>query len=246
VVIQAYGLTETCGMASFQSFDNTATENVGSVMPCVEIRIVEVKDTEYKPTNKPYPEGEIQVRGAAVTHGYFKNPELTKESFLEDGYFCSGDIAQIYPDGTISIIDRKKNLIKLAHGEYVALEKIENSYRHNEYVNNICIYGDSQKEYLVAFIVPSRSKLEHWAKENNVKFDHFEGLCQNEEAKRFVLNNISSTAKGLQRVEQVKKLVLIAEEWTSENGMLTAALKVKRHEVKKKYTRELQNMYASK
>jgi len=205
VVCQGYGLTETCGMGSFQPLDSVATENVGSVMPCVEIRIVDVQDTDYKATNKPFPQGEIQIRGTAVTQGYYKNPVLTKEAYLEDKFFCSGDIVQLYPDGTISIIDRKKNLIKLAHGEYVALEKIENAYRHNEYVNNICIYGDSEKEYLVAFIVPARAKLEFWAKENNVPHEYFEQLCQNEKVKQFVLNNITSTARGLQRVEQIKK-----------------------------------------
>jgi long-chain acyl-CoA synthetase len=171
-VVQGYGLTETTASGTVQwKGHRFSTCNVGCVNPCGIIKLRDVPELGYKSTDKPFPRGEILMKGYHVAKGYYKNPELTKEYFLEDGWFCTGDVGQWLPDGSLQIIDRKKNLIKMAHGEYIATEALENIYGQSPFVspNGILVYGDSFKDDLVAIIVPQTSYLQYWAKKNHIE-----------------------------------------------------------------------------
>ena len=99
-----------------------------------EIKLVSVPDMKYLVTD-PEPRGEIAIKGNNITLGYYKQEQLTKEAYGEDGYFYTGDVGCLHKDGTFSIIDRKKNLVKLAHGEYIALEKLEAVYGSSPFVS---------------------------------------------------------------------------------------------------------------
>lgn len=101
---------------------------VGGPVPSVEIKLQDHKETGYLTSNNP-PQGEVLLGGGSVFKGYFKRPDLDKEAFTEDGYFRTGDIGQFNPDGTLTLIDRTKNLVKLSSGEYVALEALESTYK---------------------------------------------------------------------------------------------------------------------
>ena len=126
--IQGYGLTETGGGTVTHKDDNSSG-HIGT--PCVnkKVRLKDVPEMGYLTSDDP-PRGEICFKGPSLFSGYFKSPDLTKEMFDEDGWFKTGDIGQILPGGRIKIIDRAKNLFKLAQGEYVAPEKLENIYVH--------------------------------------------------------------------------------------------------------------------
>lgn len=179
-VIQGYGLTETCSSGCVQRHDAPfATETVGGPSPSCEIRLRDVPELGYFSTDKPYPRGEICIRGDCVALGYFKNPEKTAEDF-KDGWFYTGDIGLWLPDGGIRIIDRKKNLIKLSHGEYVAVEYLESLYANSPFISNMFIHGNSYHEYIVAIAVPQEGYLKHWAKEKGIPGD-YESLCNNPE-----------------------------------------------------------------
>jgi long-chain acyl-CoA synthetase len=91
---------------------------VGAPVPCCEIKLVDVPDTEYKSTNKPKPQGEVWVRGPSITAGYWKRDDETAETVMPDGWLRTGDVGELNKDGTLSIIDRAKNLVKLSNGEY--------------------------------------------------------------------------------------------------------------------------------
>lgn len=152
-VLQGYGATESCGMAAIMKPKFFQVGSVGVIVPSVEIKLHDYPEAGYLSSNNP-PQGEIWLRGGSVIKGYYKRPDLDKESFTEDGFFKTGDIGQFAADGTLSIIDRIKNLVKLRSGEYLALEKLESVYGSTDIVQNICIYADGDADKPIAIVVP--------------------------------------------------------------------------------------------
>nr|KJB64463.1 hypothetical protein B456_010G050200 [Gossypium raimondii] len=124
---QGYGLTETCAGATFSEVDDTSIGRVGSPLPCSFVKLVDWPEGGYLISDSPMPRGEIVVGGPSVTLGYFKNEEKTKEVYKVDErgmrWFYTGDVGQFHADGCLEIIDRKKDIVKLQHGEYVSLGK---------------------------------------------------------------------------------------------------------------------------
>ena len=140
--------------------DDLATEEVGSPNQGVQIKLINWDEGNYRVTDKPHPRGEVVIGGNCVAEGYFLMEEKTKEDFyVEAGrrWFKSGDIARLGPKGTLKIIDRKKDLVKLQFGEYVSLGKVEAVLKTCPIVENVCIYGEATKSYCVALLVPDRS-----------------------------------------------------------------------------------------
>ena len=182
-VIQGYGMTENCGTCT-RPFpkDPTASGTVGLPQPVNEIKLLDVPNMGYSVLDKPYPRGEICVRGANCFSGYYKSeyptfsfslalktshvldlrsnrlvqidPEATREMIDEEGWVHTGDIGLIDKVGRLKIIDRAKNIMKLSQGEYVALERIENVYSTCPVVQQIYVHGDSLQSYLVAIVIP--------------------------------------------------------------------------------------------
>lgn len=197
----------------------------------------------YLTTDKPCPRGEICIRGPPVSSGYFKEPEKTKEVF-KDGWLHSGDIGKINEDGTLSVIDRAKNIFKLSQGEYIAPENLENVYCRNRYVAQIFVFGNSLESQLVAVVVPDQENLTQWAKGEGIIGD-FKTICKDARSKIFMLKQLTQTAQQnkLIKYEYVNNLHLEPELWTSENGILTPTMKLKRFETKQKYESILNNLY---
>lgn len=243
-VLQGYGMTESCGMMTMQTYDDAGVYgNVGSPSPGCEIKLVATNN--YNPNPSPEstipPRGELWVRGPIVMSGYYKQPEITAETLTEDGWLMSGDIAEWAPDGTLCIIDRKKNLVKLAHGEYVALEKLEAGYKVSSFVLNMCIHADPLKSHIVAIVVPDRKLVEEVQRRLQIGDD----LSHPELVGAVGADFIDAAKKsGFQGAEVLKHFVLVDGEWTAENGMLTAAQKIKRKDIVQKYADLVANMYA--
>jgi len=234
-VIQGYALTETTGGATIQELDDNGIGVVGPPIPNVQIRLIDVPEMNYS-SKDPNPSGEILIRGPTVSVGYFEEKEKTDEVY-KDGWFYSGDIGRILPNGTLKIIDRKKNLIKPPHGEYIAVERLESVYKNCIYVENICVYASSEKNELLAFISPNKKNLTALANKEKINFDSFEHLCENQDIRKLVVADLSKVANqsGLRSIEKINSVKLYPEEWTPENGMLTAAMKIKRFELYKKF-----------
>ncbi|KAF9914890.1 long-chain fatty acid-CoA ligase [Lobosporangium transversale] len=245
-VLQAYGMTESCGMCAIMTPDAFHYNRVGSPVPCTEVKLVDVPDAGYLSTNSPNPRGEVWIRGPSITSGYLKNPKESAESLTADGWLMTGDVGEWHPDGTLSIIDRKKNLVKLSHGEYIALEKLESVYKSTEYCNNICVYADSMQSKPVALVVVNESLVKELAKNKGIEGD-FEELCQNKEIVKAVLDACNSTGKkaGLKPAEMLQGAYLEHEEWTDKGGLLTAAQKLKRKDINQKYAEQIKQIYAS-
>ncbi|XP_014282035.1 long-chain-fatty-acid--CoA ligase 4 isoform X3 [Halyomorpha halys] len=249
-VSQGYGLTESCSSATVMDRYDRSTGRVGAPTTGCDIRLVDWEEGNYRITDKPYPRGEIILGGDNISPGYFKNPEKTKEDFFdEDGkrWFKTGDIGEIQEDGSIKIIDRKKDLVKLQAGEYVSLGKVESQLKTCPIVENICVYGDSNKDYTVALVVPSQPHLEVIAKRLGLVNVDFDDLCINQRVEKEVLLQLVDHGKKckLEKFEIPGAVKLCTEVWSPDMGLVTAAFKLKRKDIQARYQHEINRMYAS-
>ncbi|KAI6177919.1 hypothetical protein M3Y99_01975500 [Aphelenchoides fujianensis] len=243
-VLQGYGLTETCAGATAMDMADLNCGSVGPPIQCCEIRLREWKDAGYSPQNDP-PQGEILIHGDHVSSGYFKNEEKTNEDFITlngKRYFATGDIGEFRADGSLKIIDRKKDLVKPAHGEYISLGKVETTLLTNPLVDNICIYADSDHDKLLALVVPNEKNLKSLAQEKGVDGD-WKKICEDEKVVKAVAEELKKSSSKLHKNEVPELVVLCHEPWTPANGLLTEALKLKRKNIEKEYKEAIQHAY---
>ena len=221
-MIQGYGLTETCAMGALQDPLEWNPDTLGDVPGCVEVKLVDFPDAGYFSTNTP-PQGEIWIKGDAVTKGYFENEEETKEALTDDGWFKTGDIGQFDKNGHLAIIDRKKNLVKTQNGEYIALEKLESIYLSTAVVARLCVYAAQDKSKPVALVVPVEAALQKLATANGLKAGSIEEMVHDKKLNDVVLKEIQKQGKegGLAGIEIIEGVVLVDEEWTAENVSLS-------------------------
>ncbi|KAI8830790.1 hypothetical protein BJ741DRAFT_657838 [Chytriomyces cf. hyalinus JEL632] len=252
-LVNGYGMTETTAGFMIQDPKHNTTLGIAGVpLVCSEVKLVDVENTSYKSTNLPKPQGEIWVRGPSVMKGYYKQPQLTRETMTEDGWLMTGDIAERNADGTFTIIDRKKNLVKLSNGEYIALEKLESNYKVSKFVQNICVHADSLQSYAIALIQPIEKEIRAVANDlklyPNTDIDHIEyaELCDRVEVRAAVLESLKAVGKtvGFKGAEIVGQVYLCHDEWTPQNGMLTAAMKLQRKMIVNRFKKEIETMYS--
>ncbi|KAK4232605.1 long-chain-fatty-acid--CoA ligase 1 [Podospora fimiseda] len=210
-----YGLTETCGNGILGCPLQYTTEAIGPVTAAVEIKLVSLPDLDYTTTTNP-PQGEILIRGLPVLQEYFKNEEETAKAITKDGWFRTGDIGQIDPDGHLRVIDRLKNLVKLQGGEYIALEKLEAIYRGAPFVQNVMVHGDSSSPRPIAVVLANDKVLAEKAKELGVEEKN---MHSDKKVRDAVLKSMQAVAKknGLSGMETVQGVVVVDDEWTPDN-----------------------------
>ncbi|KAG0183601.1 long-chain fatty acid-CoA ligase [Apophysomyces sp. BC1021] len=243
-ILGGYGMTES--MCSIMAPEQFAHGEVGAPVPCVEVKLVDVPDAGYLSTNEPRAQGEIWIRGPSITSGYFKQEQETQEALTDDGWLRTGDIGEWTERGTLCIIDRKKNLVKLSNGEYIALEKLESVYKTSVVVENMCVYADPLFPRPVALVVPFEAQLRQMVDERypQLKGKDMEVLCEHKAIRGLVLNVLQEQAKkgGLKGTEIIKDLWICKDLWTTEMGLLTAAQKLKRREIHTHYAKQLKEM----
>ncbi|KAF9902598.1 hypothetical protein BX616_001880 [Lobosporangium transversale] len=252
-VMEAYGQTEGTGAATNTNPGEVDAGHVGAPNACCELKLVDVPALDYFATDKPYPRGEICVRGPSVISGYLKDEAKTRETIDEEGWLHSGDIGVLRPNGTITIIDRKKNVFKLSQGEYVAAENIEGKFLARiPFIQQIFIHGDSHESCLVAILVPEPDMFIPFANKilqdaNVVLGDSatYKKICKDQKLRKAVLQELISAGKqaGLKGFEIPKTLLLETEAFTVENDMITPTFKLKRHAVAKHYREQVTALY---
>ncbi|KAL7208755.1 hypothetical protein ACSBR1_030482 [Camellia fascicularis] len=248
---QGYGLTETCAGGTFSEYDDSSVGRVGAPLPCSFIKLIDWREGGYLTNDSPMSRGEIVIGGPNVTVGYFKNEAKTKEVYKVDErgmrWFYTGDVGQFHSDGCLEIIDRKKDIVKLQHGEYVSLGKVEAALMISPYVDNIMLHADSFRSYCVALVLASQPTVEGWALKQGIAFVDFADLCQKEETVKEVHGSLVKAAKQarLEKFEIPTKIKLLSEPWTPESGLVTAALKIKRDTIRKAFSEDLAQLYRS-
>ncbi|KAL5107226.1 Long-chain-fatty-acid--CoA ligase 1 [Taenia crassiceps] len=227
-VLEGYGCTETCGPVSSSIAGDLNGSHVGAPWPSVEIKLTDVPDMGLIAARDN--RGEICVRGASCISGYYKNPEMTAKLRDEDGWIHTGDVGT-WHEGCLKVVDRCKNIFKLAQGEYIASEKLELVYQQSALINQIFVDGDAHSLRRSIVVTQSRPSLED--------------ICADPRAKKIVLADLKSLseAANLMGFEKVKNIKLIPEPFSIDNSMLTPTQKIARPAVRKRYAEELINLY---
>ena len=229
-VFEGYGLTETSPVIAVSNRNPHGREvgYVGQPLPGTEVKIAD--------------NGEIICRGHNVMMGYYKKPELTKEVIDEEGWFHTGDMGEIDQYNRLRITGRIKSLFKTSGGKYINPDVIEAKFSSSKLIEQILVVGENQK-FAGALIIPSFTDLKAWCAEKGIAYTTNGEMIQHPEVLKLYAKEVNELNKGLGETEKIKKQVLLADEWSIANGMLTPTLKIKRKVATAKYKDVIEKMF---
>jgi long-chain acyl-CoA synthetase len=226
-ILQGFGMTETC-IVSANRPDNNKTGSVGLVFPGIDVRIAA--------------DGEILVRGPNVMRGYYNHPEATAAA-ISDGWFQTGDVGHMDAEGHLYITDRKKDLFKLSNGKYVAPQLVESLIKQSEFVNQVVVVGAGRKQP-AALIVPEWEALSQaMTAAGEAKPSSRTEWSRDPAAIKIVQQEVAQLTRSLADYERVRRIALLPEEFSIDNGEMTPTLKIKRRVVDEKYGQLIEELY---
>jgi long-chain acyl-CoA synthetase len=228
-IFEGYGLTETSPVISLNFPDAHRMGTVGRMLTNVQCRVAG--------------DGELEVKGPSIFVGYWKKEKETAEAFTADGWFKTGDIGNIDKDGFLSITDRKKELLKTSGGKFIAPQPIENKLKANLLVGQAALVGDKHK-FACVLISPNFQALEGWAKGQGIATDNRVALVKDAKVVKAYQEIVDKVNIGLANFESMKRMNLVPEEWTVEDGTLTPSMKLKRRVVEQRYAQQIGEFYA--
>lgn len=228
VIHEGYGLTETSPVIAINVPGAHKIGTVGKALPNLEVRIAA--------------DGELLVRGPSIFRGYWDMPEETANAFEED-WFKTGDIAEIDQDGFISIVDRKKDLIKTSGGKFIAPQPIESALKMNMFVGEAALLGD-RRRFPAILIVPNFTVLEDWAKGHGIHTVSRDELIQSEKVQALYQSIVDELNQNLAQYEKLKKVLLVPNELSIADGTLTPSMKLRRRKVEERYKDRIDSLYS--
>ena len=227
-ICEGYGLTETSPVVALNYPDSLRPGTVGRIIQNVQVRIAD--------------DGEILVQGPNVMLGYYKSDDLTRETIV-DGWFHTGDIGRLDADGYLIITDRKKDLCKTSGGKYIAPQPIENQLKTSRYVSVAVVIAHGRR-FPSALIVPDFEELKQFAVEHGIDAATPDALSAHPAIQQLIEREVETACAPLARYEQVKKVAVLQREFSIERGEITPTMKVRRREVEKRYSVEIEKLYA--
>ena len=228
-IFEGYGLTETSPVISLNFPNAHRIGTVGRALENVQCRFAE--------------DGEVEVKGPSIFKGYWKKEKETAEAFTADGWFKTGDIGNIDKDGYLSITDRKKELLKTSGGKMIAPQPIENKLKANVLVGQAALVGDKHK-FACVLISPNFAALEGWAKGQGISTGDHAALVKDAKVMKAYQEIVDKVNMGLANYESMKRMSVVPEEWSVENGALTPSMKLKRRVVEQRYAKEIGEFYS--
>jgi long-chain acyl-CoA synthetase len=225
---ELYGMSETTGPATTNLPGAFRIGSVGKALPGVEVELGE--------------DGELLMRGGVITDGYYKLPVDTSESFDSDGWLHSGDLARFDDDGYVWIIGRKKEIIITAGGKNVAPAKLETILGNHPLISKACMIGDGRK-FLTMIVALDHEEAPAWAASNGLDYQDLSSFSQLPEVRGEVERAVHEANQSVSPVEQIKKWIVVPDEWTPDSGEVTPSLKLKRKVVLDKYSDEIESLY---
>jgi long-chain acyl-CoA synthetase len=232
MIYEGYGLTETSPVVSVNFPGARKIGSIGKPLPGIRVVIDQAKGSQPG-------EGEIVIYGPCVMKGYHKRPEENAAVFTEDGGFRSGDLGYLDSDGYVFITGRLKELYKLETGKYVAPAALEERLKLAPLVANVMIYG-ANKPHNVALVVLDPIALSEWCDSNGVAQSE---ACANAALNKAVMGELDTCGSDFKSYEKPRRAILTTEDFTTDNGMLTPSLKVRRAAVIKHYGQALEALY---
>lgn len=229
VILEGYGLTETSPVIALNYPGAHRIGTVGRPLENVECRIAA--------------DGELEVRGPSIFVGYWKKEKETKEAFTEDGFFKTGDIGNIDADGFLSITDRKKELLKTSGGKLIAPAPIENKLKSNSLVGHAAMVGDKHK-FASVLISPNFAALKGWAQGQGISTEDPASMVKDPKVVKAYQEIVDKVNTELAHFESIKRVCVVAEEWSVEDGTLTPSMKLKRRVVGERYSQQIAEFYA--
>jgi long-chain acyl-CoA synthetase len=232
-IVEGYGLTETSPVLTCNRFEagGNYLGTVGMTIPGVQIKLAE--------------NGEILAKGPNVMTGYYNKPEFTKEAIDKDGWFHTGDIGELVDGKFLKITDRIKEIFKLSGGKFVTPQPIENKMRESLFIEQIMVIGENRR-FTAALIIPNFGFIVKWAKKKKLDFSNRIEIVTSAEVKERIWLDVEKYNKGFGKVQQIKKIALVEDDWTIESGELTPTLKLKRRILLKKYADLIEKIYEEK
>jgi len=229
-ILEGYGLTETSPVISVCDFRENGIKfgTVGPVISNTEVKIAS--------------DGEICAKGPGVMIGYYKEPEMTRDAVDSDGWFHTGDLGHIEPEGQLKITGRKKELFKTSFGKYVSPQPIEDKFKESLFIDQILVVGENQK-FAGALIVPDFAFLKDYCREKEIEFTTPSEVIKKEKIRKRFAAEIKKYNKLFGETEQVKSWDLLDHEWTLESGEITPTLKLKRKFLHSKYKEEIDHLF---
>ena len=229
-ICEGYGLTETSPViaVNWPSWDMSMLGTVGPVLEGVTVKIDD--------------DGEILAKGPNIMKGYYNNEEATRQVIDEEGWFHTGDIGELVDGKFLKITDRKKDIFKLSAGKYVAPQLIENLLRGSEYIDQVMVVGENEK-FAAAIISPNFNTLHYWALKYKLHYRDNEQLVALPEVQEKYRAVMDLYNKSLAPHEQIKAFRLVADDWTTANGLLSPTLKLKRNLLINKYSTLIKGIY---
>ncbi len=234
-IVEGYGMTETSPIITLNRYEPGQNRfgTVGIAIAGVEIKIDQPNEDL---------EGEILVKGANVTQGYFKKPELTSEAFTSDGWFKTGDIGKWEHQRFLKITDRKKDIFKTSAGKYIAPMPLQNHFAGSPFIQRCLVLG-FQRPYVTALIMPHFAILEAWCREEGIHWTSPAFMVHNIKVRAKMQQEIDRLNQLLPNFQRVRNFILCHEEWSIENGEITNTLKPVRHRLVEHYQSAIEKMY---
>jgi long-chain acyl-CoA synthetase len=229
LIIEGYGLTETSPVIACNRVNAYKFGTVGKALASQSVRLAD--------------DGELIVKGANVMKGYYNLPKETAEAIDKNGFFHTGDIAEIDAEGFIRIVDRKKEIIVLSNGKKVPPQMVELRLTASKFISQAVVVGENHN-YLTALLVPDFSKLQKWASTRNINTEDIPTLLAHPTVQSFYYAVVKKALSELASFEQVKKFLLLPHEFSPELGEVTPSLKLRRKVIYQKFEQEIACMYA--
>jgi len=229
-ILEGYGLTETSPVIAVNTLEKGGRMfgTVGKPLSNVEVKIAE--------------DGEILTRGSNIMMGYFKEPDMTSHAIEPEGWFHTGDVGKLEPEGHLRITGRKKEIFKTSLGKYISPQLLENKFKESAFIDGIIILGENQK-YAAALVVPDFNHLRAYCEHKNIEYSSDKEMIKSPVIIKRFRKEIDHFNKYFGSTEQIQNFELIDHEWSLETGELTANLKLKRSYILDKYKDEVERLF---